>query len=36
MAEIANSKADFLLSTDTLSGYGLDIILDLAKSARFQ
>jgi len=36
MAEIANSKADFLLSTDTLSGYGLDIIFDLAKSAWFQ
>jgi len=35
MADLTKNKADLLLSTDTLSWYGLDIVFDLAKSAGF-
>jgi hypothetical protein len=28
-------KADFLLSTDTLPGYGLDLIFKIAKRIKF-
>ncbi len=36
MVKLAKNKADFILSTDTLWWYWLDIIFDLAKSAWFK
>ncbi len=36
MTKLAKNKADLILSSDTLGGYGLDVIFDLAKSAGFK